>query len=187
MIVGETVIVEGKSDERAVKRAFEPHCKINCITTSGWGLNEKIENDICFAYKTCGIIILTDPDYAGEKIRSKLTSLFPLAKHAFISAEDALNGDDVGVENAGSEIIREALRKARLTKIHPVNEYSEADLYNKGLSGQPDSAYKRNLLGSILGIGYANAKIFLKRLNTFDINRQDWENALVALEDNLNE
>ncbi|HAE92190.1 MAG TPA: ribonuclease M5, partial [Tissierella sp.] len=41
---------------------------------------------------------------------------------------------------------------------------------------------KRERLGEILGIGYANSKQFLNRLNNFGITRKEFEEALERIE-----
>ena len=47
------------------------------------------------------------------------------------------------------------------------------DMFELGLTGYPDSAEKRKELGKKLGIGNANAKAFLKRLNYMGIKKED--------------
>ena len=37
-------------------------------------------------------------------------------------------------------------------------------------------------LGAILGIGFANAKNFLKRLNHYGVTREEFDNAIDSLE-----
>ena len=48
------------------------------------------------AYEKRGIIILTDPDTAGERIRRVLTKKFPNAQHAFVPRDEAFANDDIG-------------------------------------------------------------------------------------------
>ena len=43
-----------------------------------------------------------------------------------------------------------------------------------GLVGADKAAENRAKLGAALGIGFANAKIFLKRLNNYGINREEF-------------
>ena len=92
----EIIVVEGKSDIAAVKRAVEA----DCISTGGFHLTKNLLRTIAGAYTRRGIIILTDPDTAGENIRKFLTKHFPNAKHAHISRDEGTLGDDVGVETA---------------------------------------------------------------------------------------
>ena len=72
----EVLIVEGKADVIAVKRAVEA----DCITTGGFHITRRTLENISAAYNRRGIIILTDPDSAGENIRRFLSKKFPEAK-----------------------------------------------------------------------------------------------------------
>ncbi len=52
------------------------------------------------------------------------------------------------------------------------------DLVRHGLSGMPDSAARRAIIGAKLGIGYGNGKQFLYRLNHYGITRDAFEEAV---------
>ena len=69
MKIKEVIIVEGKSDIARVRQAVDAEI----IPTYGFGLSPETLSDIEAAYRRCGIIILTDPDGAGERIRRYLT------------------------------------------------------------------------------------------------------------------
>ena len=64
-MIKEVIVVEGKSDVLAIGRALEA----DCLITGGFGLSKRAMNDIKAAYEKRGIIILTDPDGAGERIQ----------------------------------------------------------------------------------------------------------------------
>ena len=81
----QVLVVEGKSDIQRVQQALE----VECIATEGFNLRKPVLSRIKDAYEKRGIIILTDPDYAGERIRRFLTKRFPLAQHAFVPREEA--------------------------------------------------------------------------------------------------
>ncbi len=171
--IKETIVVEGKDDEAAVKKAL----KCNIITTSGFGLNEKIFKQIEYAAKITGIIIFTDPDHAGERIRERIAKRCPNCKHAFLSREDAEYKGDIGIENASPESILDALSKVRtLIEISEVS-FTKQDMITLELEGYPHSAVLRNKMGKVLGIGYCNAKQFLNRLNHYGVTRQEFIDA----------
>jgi ribonuclease M5 len=178
MKIKEVIVVEGKDDERAIKKAVDAEV----ITTSGWGLNDKIIEKISGAYKRTGIIIFTDPDHAGEKIRERLSRLFPDAKHCYLPREDARSGDNIGIENGSSENIIKALSKVRTVAIEKEDEFSMSDLTSNKLVGMDGSTQRRDRLGAILGIGYCNGKRFLKRLNYFGISREEFESGICEME-----
>ena len=71
----EVIVVEGKSDTAAIRRALEA----DTIETGGFTLAASTLRKIEAAYKKRGIIILTDPDGAGNRIRHFLTERFPEA------------------------------------------------------------------------------------------------------------
>ena len=56
------------------------------------------------------------------------------------------------------------------------------DLTAHQLNGSADAAERRAAVGAVLGIGYGNAKQFLKRLNHYGVTREEWNNALQTVE-----
>ena len=52
--------------------------------------------------------------------------------------------------------------------------FTEEDLFNAGLIGEADSRDRREKLGNMLAIGYGNGKTFLKKLNSFDITKEEF-------------
>ncbi|KRQ86316.1 Ribonuclease M5 [Caloramator mitchellensis] len=176
-MIKEVIIVEGKGDLLAVKRAVDA----DCIVTSGFGINKKILDEIKGAYEKRGIIIFTDPDFSGEKIREKLSKIFPKAKHAFLPREFAMKDGDIGIENASVESIIEALSKVKTEVDVSRNEFTYDDLLKNKLTGFENSAQLRDILGKELGIGHCNAKTFLNRLNRYGITREEFQNALKKL------
>lgn len=177
-MIKEILVVEGKMDVLAVGRAVEA----DCIITDGFRLSPRILASIRDAYKRRGIIILTDPDPAGERIRRFLSKKFPEAKHAFVPKEDATANDDVGVEQASPEAIRIALEKVRTPDWNPVERFDASDLISAGLSGGEMASERRARLGAKLGVGCANAKTFLKRLNHYGVTREEFFAALAEVD-----
>lgn len=178
-MIQEVIVVEGKRDVEAVKRAIEA----DCILTGGFRLSPATMRELEHAYSKRGLIILTDPDSAGERIRKVLAQRFPNAKHAFIPKSDASTEDDIGVELASPGAILAALGKTRYQVVESRTEFGWADIFSGRLSGFPDAAFRRAVIGEKLGIGYANAKTFLRRLNNYGVTRQEFESALAELQD----
>jgi ribonuclease M5 len=177
-MIKEVLVVEGKMDVVAVAKAVEA----DCITTGGFALKPRTMDDIEKAYKKRGIIIMTDPDSAGERIRKKLAKRFPEAKHAFVPQEDATAHNDIGIEQAQPEAIRTALAKVRTLDWQPKDTFTAADLILAGISGSPSAAQRRAVLGAKLGVGYANAKVFRQRLNHYGVTRQEFAEAIEQLD-----
>ena len=170
----EVLIVEGKADVIAINRAVEA----DCITTGGFHLTRRTLENISAAYKKRGIIILTDPDSAGENIRNFLSKKFPEAKHAYIPRDEATANNDVGVEQASPESIRKALSKVRTLEINPREEFTAAEMISFKLAGGEDSSKLRDKIGAALGIGFGNVKTFVRRLNNYGVTRAEFLEAL---------
>ena len=175
----EVLVVEGKSDTAAIKRALEA----DTIETGGFNLAPHTLKQIAAAYEKRGIIILTDPDGAGERIRKFLTQRFPKALQAFIPRQEATANNDVGVEQASPEAIKKALSKVRHSEFVPQKEFTMDDLFKNNLSGSESASSRRDILGAELGIGHGNAKRFLERLNTYGVTREEFTQALRKLGD----
>lgn len=179
-MIKEIIVVEGKSDISAVKKAVDAEV----IATSGLGINEDIIKIIKKASENRGIIILTDPDFPGKKIRNILSAEIENCKHAYIPRSKAEKQGDIGVENASPEAIREALKNARAENLDNVIEFTNSDMIYYGLVGNENASKRRALLGDELAIGHCSAKQFLKRLNSFGITREELENAIIKVENN---
>ncbi|MBQ9480355.1 MAG: ribonuclease M5 [Selenomonadaceae bacterium] len=177
-MIREILIVEGKMDVVAINKAVEA----DCIITGGFTLNRRTLDNIQHAYNRRGIIILTDPDSAGERIRKFLTQRFPNAKHAFVPRLDATANNDIGIEQASPQAIRAALERVRTLSFEPTNEFSMSDLINNRLNGSPDAVERRSKLGERLGLGFANAKNFLRRLNHYGVTRAEFNAALKEID-----
>lgn len=179
-MIKEIIVVEGKSDISAVKRAVDAEV----IATSGLGINENIIKIIKKASENRGIIILTDPDFPGKKIRNILSAEIENCKHAYIPRDKAKKDGDIGVENASPEDIREALKNARAEISDSEEEFTNNDMIYYGLVGNDNASKRRGLIGDELSIGYCSAKQFLKRLNAFGIAREELEKAIIKIENN---
>jgi ribonuclease M5 len=174
MRIKETIVVEGRDDTAAINRALEAHT----IETHGFGISEVTWQLIQKAYDTTGIIVFTDPDFAGEQIRKRLADRFPDAGHAYLDRLDASASGDVGIENGSPEAIRKAISKCRYRNRTEPEVFAREDLIVAGLWGGPNSAEKRRQTGKILGIGYGNCNSFLKKLNQFLISKDEFNEAI---------
>lgn len=169
--IREAIVVEGRDDTAAVHRAVDAVT----IETHGFGMPDTIWPIIEKAYESQGVILFTDPDYAGEKIRRLITERFPACKQAFLPKGKALKGDNIGVENAKPEDIIEALEKARCTDGGGSTAvFTMDDLVAYRLAGTADAKDRREKLGNRLAIGYGNSKAFLNKLNRFGISREEF-------------
>lgn len=187
--IEEIIVVEGRDDTAAIKRAVTAQT----IETHGFGMNEEMWRRIDRAYKSCGVVLFTDPDRAGENIRRKIKERYPLCKEAFLPRREAVKKGDLGIENAAPEAIVEALLKTRSTKSAGIPDedaeekgarlFTVRDMDSNGLSSGKGSRKKREKIGEMLGIGYGNAKTFLSKLNGYGVTREEFYGAVQSIGD----
>lgn len=180
--IEEIIVVEGKDDTRRIQEVVYA----DTIETIGSAINEEILAQIEHAQETRGVIIFTDPDYSGEKIRKTIMEVVPNAKHAFLSRHSATpkkQGSSLGVEHASDEAIIEALSKV-VTPVADLDDYQEIPrevLLKWGLIAGSGAKERREKLGDELRIGYTNSKQLTKRLKMFRITERE----LVAVLDKI--
>lgn len=174
IMIKEVIVVEGRDDVVAVKKAVEAEV----IAVGGFGINYRVIDTIREAQKRQGVIVLTDPDFAGGKIREIITKRVTGVKHAYISKEEASKNGDIGVENASPEAILRALEKAHYEIKAVKKEFSISDLISYNLTGNTKSKEIRERLGKSLGIGYSNANQLINRLNNYGITREEFIQAI---------
>lgn len=184
--VEEIIVVEGKDDTRRLQEVLD----VDTIETIGSAINEEILEQIEHAQETRGVIVFTDPDFSGEKIRKKIMEVAPDAKHAFLPRAQAVpkrSGGSLGVEHASDAAILEALEKI----VTPI-AYKKADpvlsrqvLLDYGLIAGAQAKRRRELLGDELRIGYTNSKQLAKRLRMFRITAADLADAMKKVEETL--
>lgn len=175
--IRQAIIVEGKYDK--IKLASLVQAVI--IPTGGFGIfkDKELLGLIRWYAKTTGILILTDSDRAGFRIRSYLRGAVPEGEIRNIYIPDVFGKErrkvkpsaegKLGVEGMEAEVLREAFRKAGvLTEDKPPSDpITKTDLYFAGLSGTPDCADRRRALQRELGLPEAlSASSLLEVLNS---------------------
>lgn len=175
----EIIVVEGKDDTVRVKQAIQA----DTIETNGSEISDDTIEQIRLAQKLRGVIIFTDPDYPGERIRKIISERVPGCKHAFLPRHEAIpkKGKGLGVEHASIEAIRQALMTLQQEMIDISEEITKEDLIEAGLIGDARSKERREKLGILLKIGYTNGKQLHKRLNMFQINKSTFLQAVLQV------
>lgn len=180
--IEEIIVVEGKDDTTAIKRAV----RADTIETNGSAISSDTIRRIKLAQEIRGVIVFTDPDYPGRRIRAIIEEQIPGIKHAFLPKEKAIakNGKSLGIEHAKDEDIRACLESVYTPKKEGIQweEVTLSDLIEARLIGHPDAKQRRNRLGDLLQIGYTNGKQLQKRLFMFKIERKQFQVALEQLE-----
>lgn len=180
MKIDEIIVVEGRDDTQAVKRA----CECETIETHGFGMADEMWKSLETAYRNKGLIILTDPDHAGQEIRKKIKERFPESKEAFLPRGKAVKGNDIGVENAKPEDIREALSKVKTDRLPEENrEPVTREMFEvAGLTGSAGSRERREMLADQLGLAYGNAKAMYGKICAFGITAGEFNEAIRAID-----
>ncbi|MGI5894518.1 MAG: toprim domain-containing protein [Candidatus Merdivicinus sp.] len=155
------IIVEGKYDKITLSNFIDG----TILETGGFSIfknKEKLEMLRVLAKKT-GIIILTDSDAAGFKIRSHIRSAVRDGKIVNVYIPDVYGKErrktapskegKLGVEGLSREIIEDAFRKAGVgtTQTIPQDPITKGDLFAWGLNGTPNAMERRLTLQKKLG------------------------------------
>ena len=181
MKVKEVIVVEGKDDTSKIKQVLDA----DTIETNGSAINHNILEQIAHAKEKRGVIIFTDPDYPGQRIRQIIDRHVPGCKHAFLPKKlaQAKGKKGIGIEHASPKAIKEALAAVYELRRDIPSEITKQDLIQYGLIGGQLAKHKREKLGEILNIGYVNGKQLLKRLEMFHITKEEFEQAMARQED----
>ncbi|MBQ7097775.1 MAG: DUF4093 domain-containing protein [Clostridia bacterium] len=178
--IKETIIVEGKFDKEQLKKVTDAPI----ICTGGFSLytNKNIINSIRRMAEKTGVIILTDSDSAGFRIRNYIKQCVGnrgMVKHAYIpsvkgkerrkavAGKEGLLGVEGMTENMLSHILESVTEVAESVE-RPMNEViTKNTFYEDGLSGREDSVQKRIKLAKALGLPLRiSANALIEVLNT---------------------
>lgn len=174
MKINEIIVVEGKSDLIFLSSFLDA----DIITTNGSEISKETLDLIKKANETRGVIILTDPDYPGIRIRNIISDYIGDCKHAFVEKNKAIKGKKVGIAETKKEDILEALKNVITFKKETKKEVNENDLYELGLIGKDESKNKREKICQYYHLGWCNGKTFLKRINMFGLTKKDLEEVI---------
>ena len=175
--VNEAIIVEGKYDK--IKLCSVVDAVI--IVTDGFGIfrdSEKLGLIRYYAEKT-GIIILTDSDSAGRKIRGYIKGAIKTGSVRNVYIPDVFGKEKrktkpsaegkLGVEGINVKTLLEAFEKAGVTASErtSVPDITKVTLFELGLSGGNNSSELRKRLQKKLGLpSLLSAGALLEVLNT---------------------
>jgi len=176
--IQQVIVVEGKSDTQRLQAIYD----VTTIETNGSALSQETLDEIRKAQAIHGVIVFTDPDISGTKIRQGVMDAVPDVQHAFIERKDAKpdHKGSLGVEHASNQAIEDAL-----SHVYTLSEGKDTSkeipqnvLIRLGLVGGSGSKEKRQYLASQLHIGYVNGKQLAKRLALFQITLDQVEDVL---------
>lgn len=172
--IKEVIVVEGHHDTEKLRKYF------NCetIETGGTSLPDHVMERIRKAQQTRGVIVFTDPDSPGNRIRNQINQNIPGCKNAFVMKKDAHTPKKVGVEHAGYEALKEALENVVTYEEDSYIGLTMTDMMELGLSGKEDSTQIREKIGDYFHIGNGTAKSMLRRINFAKITKEELERVI---------
>ena len=182
--ISQVIVVEGRDDTANLKRYFD----VETYETRGSAINDQDIERIRRLQELHGVIVFTDPDFNGERIRRMIMTAIPTVQHAFLKRDEAVpksksKGRSLGIEHASYEDLKTALTQVT-EQFENENEFdiSRGDLIRLGFLAGADSRRRREYLGEQLRIGYSNGKQLLKRLELFGVTLAEVEEVMESYE-----
>lgn len=164
------VICEGVHDVIKIQSVYPD---LKCIITNGSEISNETLDMIKGYAKKYEIILFLDPDYPGERIRSKVLEIVPNARNAYIEKKVCIskNHKKVGVEHASNEDIKKVLEPILNTTYEKKNEdITINDLYDLNIVGNSNL---RDFIARYYNIGHPNNKTLINRLNSLDVSKDE--------------
>lgn len=171
--IKEVIVVEGKHDTAKLKQYFI----CDTLETSGNHLSSNLLKTISEINQTRGIILLLDPDHVGERLRHKINQAIPGLKNAFILKEYARTKKKVGIEHASYQDLENCLNNL-VTYTYQNISLNYQDYLSLGLSGEIDSAKKREKVYTYFNLGQCNAKTLYQRILMKQLTKKELEEIL---------
>lgn len=175
----EVIVVEGRDDTKRLIETFGPQVKT--IETNGSAVDQTCLQRIQQAAAQFGVIIFTDPDYQGERIRKIVQAAVPQAKHAHLTRQQAFKSADrsLGIEHAKPYDIVQAIQSvAQIHERDDVDVVPLSFLVEVGLVAHKQSAVRRERVAAQFNLGHVNGKQLQKRLQQYGITQTQLEDFL---------
>ena len=149
------LVVEGKEDASYLSN----YISSEIVVLNGCNLQEGTINYL----KNKRVILLTDPDEAGKRIRSKLNELLPNIINVEIDIKRCTRGIKNGVAECEIDEVLTKLKDYSCSENKTSSDIQLADLYNLGLMS--DKCLREKVCQR-LNLGSCNAKQLFKRLQS---------------------
>lgn len=166
-------IVEGRNDVTRLKQVFPD---INVLSVNGSAVDKNILKILERIKDDYEIIIVTDPDYPGEKIRKTIAGKISNVSHIFVDKSLAHNKNHtkIGIEHMSDEELKKAF-KYKVKNSIVKSDLKMSSLYKLKLIGHENSAELRDNLSRKLKIGHVNGKALLERLIMLGLDKKELE------------
>ena len=199
----EAIIVEGNYDKIKLSQIYDA----TIVVTDGYMIykDKSRQNMIKMLADKCGVIVFTDSDMAGFRIRTFLKNILTGKKvfHAYIpdiygkekrKAKASKEGM-LGVEGMSDAIIIEAIETAlsykkeekALSKADFSQKVTKTDLFSDGLSGGKNSSEYRLALTKLLGLpARISANMLLDVINSL-YSYEEYKKIISAVKDSFDQ
>ncbi len=168
------IVVEGATDKAFLLSFLEAEI----VITNGSEVSRETIEYIKETNRTRDVVVLTDPDSPGKRIRDVLDQNIPGLLHAFVPKEVSIKNHKVGVAESTQQAVLEALSHLTPSKTTKTGTLTMADFLDLGLMGGPTSSKKREIIAKKFHLGFGNAKTILQRANALGLNKKELEEAL---------
>jgi ribonuclease M5 len=169
------IVVEGVKDVQKLT----PLIDADFVTTNGSALSSEVIEFIRQAkIKGREVIVFTDPDFPGEKIRQTLEQAIPGLTHAFVEKKFAISHGKVGVAEATKDAILQALSEKLTPNPSIQGTLTMQDLARLGFVGDQQAGILREKTNQHFHLGPCNVKTMLKRLNVLGIGYDELKTIL---------
>ena len=149
------LVVEGKEDASYLSN----YISTEIVILNGYDLQKATLDYL----KNKRVILLTDPDEAGKRIRNKLNGLLPNAVNVEIDIKKCNRGTKNGVAECDIDEVLTKLKEYSCSENKASSDIQMSDLYKLGLMSDKSIREKVCLK---LNLGSCNAKQLYKRLQS---------------------
>ena len=160
------IVVEGKSDVLFLETFLDP---IEFIITNGSEISKSTLSTIKEYSKKYKIIVLTDPDFPGKKIRDTINDNIENCYNAFVNKEVSIKKNKVGVAESTKEEVLKTLQNLHIfskslqnptISLSNLTEWGYLDVNQKEFRDYVSKKYNFDIV---------NTKRFIKRINSLNI------------------
>ena len=169
------IVVEGQSDVNKLRLLVDA----DFVITNGSEVSRETLKYIEKLALSRDIIILTDPDYPGQRIRNIINEAVPGCYNAYVERSKSVKGHKLGVAECEPNEIKRALKDMiKYQEVDTQNPITMSDLLDLGLTGKNDSFNKRVKVAEYFHLGPVNTKSLIYKLNMLSITLEELKGVL---------
>ena len=168
------IVVEGATDKALLSSFLDSEI----VITNGSDVPRETIDYLREAAKASTVVVLTDPDSPGKRIRDVLDGEIPGLLHAYVPKAKCIKGHKVGIAESSVDAIMEALSHVVPAPKGKEGTMTYADLFELGLLGGDNAARNREALCLRYHLGSCNGKTLLKRINALNLSKEEIRSAI---------